>query len=60
MMLWEWEADADRGELAGERWLMFHPNKWNRTIHYGWRYDPRELQAAHQHQNAVDDEGDDS
>ena len=22
------------------------PDKWNRQVHYGWRYDPREREAA--------------
>ena len=35
-------------EVAGEKWLVLLPNKWNppRAIVYGWRYDPRELSQA--------------
>ena len=45
-VLWEWDADADRGEAAGERWLILLPSKWNPSTHkqvYSWRYDPVEL-----------------
>eukprot|EP00327_Prymnesium_parvum_P011801 CAMPEP_0184395738 /NCGR_PEP_ID=MMETSP0007-20130409/45840_1 /TAXON_ID=97485 /ORGANISM="Prymnesium parvum, Strain Texoma1" /LENGTH=112 /DNA_ID=CAMNT_0026748119 /DNA_START=23 /DNA_END=361 /DNA_ORIENTATION=- len=42
-VLWAWEADPDHGEAAGEQWLVLLPSKWNRTVHYGWRYDPAEL-----------------
>ena len=45
-LLWAWEADADFEEAAGEQWLMLLPDKWNRQVHYGWRYDPREREAA--------------
>ena len=47
-MLWAWDADAEFGEVAGEKWLVLLPNKWNPTkaIVYGWRYDPRELSQA--------------
>ena len=42
-VLWAWEADADYDEQAGEEWLFLLPNKWNKHVHYGWRYDPCEL-----------------
>jgi hypothetical protein len=45
MVLWEWDADAEFGELAGERWLALLPKKWKRQQIYSWRYDPRELSA---------------
>ena len=45
-LLWAWEADADFEEKAGEQWLILLPDKWNRQVHYGWRYDPREREAA--------------
>ena len=48
-VLWEWDADADRGEAAGERWLILLPSKWNPSTHsqvYSWRYDPTELGAT--------------
>ena len=45
-LLWAWEADADFEEKAGEQWLILLPGKWNRQVHYGWRYDPREREAA--------------
>ena len=45
-LLWAWEADPDFEEAAGEQWLVLLPDKWNRQVHYGWRYDPREREAA--------------
>ena len=41
-------ADPDFGEVAGEKWLILLPNKWNPTTATvnGWRYDPRELSSA--------------
>ena len=47
-VLWAWDADPEFGEVAGERWLVLLPNKWNppKAIVYGWRYDPRELSQA--------------
>ena len=45
-LLWAWEADADFEEKAGEQWLILLPDKWNRQVQYGWRYDPREREAA--------------
>ena len=36
------------GEVAGEKWLVLLPNKWNppKATVYGWRWDPRELSPA--------------
>ena len=48
-VLWAWDADADFGEVAGEKWLTLLPKKWNPRTHaqvYSWRYDPRELSQA--------------
>ena len=45
-LLWAWEADGDREEAAGEQWLILLPTKWNRQVLYGWRFDPREREAA--------------
>ena len=47
-VLWEWEADPEFEEPAGERWLFLHPNKWNpsKPVQYGWRYDPCELEGS--------------
>jgi hypothetical protein len=42
-LLWAWEADADREEMAGEQWLVLLPRKWKRQQHYSWRYAPAEL-----------------
>ena len=42
-LLWAWEPDAEFGEQAGEQWLILLPNKWNRHIQYGWRFDPIQL-----------------
>ena len=48
-MLWAcWDADPEFGEVAGEKWLVLLPTKWNpsKAGGYGWRYDPRELSPA--------------
>ena len=47
-VLWEWDADAEFGEAAGQQWLHLLPQKWNppKAVVYGWRYDPRELSAT--------------
>ena len=47
-VLWQWDADAEFGEVAGEKWLVLLPKKWNPStaVVYGWRYDPRELSAS--------------
>ena len=45
-VLWEWDADPDFDEPAGQQWLMLLPRKWNRQQHYSWRFDPREFGAA--------------
>ena len=47
-LLWQWDADAEFGEVAGEKWLVLLPKKWNPStaVVYGWRYDPRELSAS--------------
>ena len=37
------EADAEYDEEEGEEWLFLLPSKWNKHVHYGWRYDPCEL-----------------
>lgn len=46
-VLWAWDADPERGEKAGERWLVLLPNKYNKQVHYGWRFDPVELRGMH-------------
>lgn len=45
-LLWAWEADAEFDEPAGEKWLVLHPQKWNKHVQYAWRYDPRELSGS--------------
>ena len=47
-VLWAWDADLEFGEVAGEKWLVLLPQKWNppTAIVYGWRYDPRELSLS--------------
>ena len=42
-LLWAWDADPEFDEAAGEQWLILLPKKWNKHVHYGWRFDPREL-----------------
>jgi hypothetical protein len=42
-LLWEWDADPEFDEKAGEQWLILLPKKWNKHVHYGWRFDPREF-----------------
>jgi hypothetical protein len=44
-VLWAWEADPNFNETAGEEWLFLTPQKWNKHLHFGWRYDPCELTA---------------
>ena len=44
-VLWAWEADPDYDEPAGEEWLFLKPDRWNKHVQYGWRYDPCELAA---------------
>ena len=46
MLLWAWDADPEYDEPAGERWIAFLPEKWNKPVSYGWRLDPRELGAT--------------
>ena len=46
MLLWEWDADPEYGEVAGQAWLHLLPKKWNKQQIYSWRYDPRELSAT--------------
>ena len=42
-LLWAWDADPEFDEKAGEQWLILLPKKWNKHVHYGWRFDPREF-----------------
>lgn len=44
-VLWAWDADVEFDEKAGEQWLILLPQKWNKQVHYGWRYDPNEFRA---------------
>ena len=44
-LLWAWDADPEFDERAGEQWLILLPKKWNKHVHYGWRYDPRDLSS---------------
>ena len=46
MLLWEWDADPEYGEVAGQAWLHLLPKKWNKQQIYSWRYDPREFSAT--------------
>lgn len=51
MLLVEWEADPDRGEVERtQSWLLLDPNKWqgrrterDKDTHRIWRYHPEEL-----------------
>jgi hypothetical protein len=45
-VLFEWEADEDFDESAGQQWLILDPHKWNKQAQMAWRYDPSELAAA--------------
>ena len=45
-LLWEWDADPQFDEQAGEQWLILLPKKWNTQQQYAWRFDPRELGAV--------------
>jgi hypothetical protein len=42
-LLWAWDADPERDEKAGERWLILLPSKWRKQQVYSWRWDPSEL-----------------
>eukprot|EP00966_Prymnesium_polylepis_P133321 3081224-Prymnesium_polylepis.1 len=42
-VLWQWEADPEFDEKAGEQWMVLLPKKWKKQQHYSWRYDPAEL-----------------
>ena len=42
-LLWAWDADPEYDEMAGEKWLMLLPKKWNKQVQYAWRFDPCEL-----------------
>ena len=41
--MWSWEADKDFDEQVGDSWLILLPNKFNRQVHYGWRFAPAQL-----------------
>ena len=41
--VWAWDADPTFDEVAGEKWLILLPNRWNRHVQYAWRFDPSEL-----------------
>ena len=51
MVLVEWEADPDRGEVnATQCWYLLDPNKWqgkrterDKDTHRQWRFAPAEL-----------------
>ena len=45
-LLWEWDANPQFDEQAGEQWLILLPKKWNTQQQYAWRFDPRELGAV--------------
>ena len=42
-LLWAWEADPERGEKAGEQWLILLPKKYRKQQHYSWRFAPAEV-----------------
>ena len=46
-LLWAWDADPDYDELAGEKWLILLPSKWNKQTVNAWRYAPCELVCGH-------------
>ena len=33
-LLWGWDADPEYGEVAGEKWLILLPKKWNGQCQY--------------------------
>jgi len=47
MLLLEWEADPERGEMECTTcWYLLDPRKWNKdNTHRGWRFHPAELKA---------------
>ena len=42
----EKRADPDYDEVAGEKWLILLPSKYNKHVRYAWRFDPCELGLA--------------
>lgn len=42
-LLWGWDADPEYQEVAGEKWMILLPKKWNKHVQYAWRFDPCEL-----------------
>ena len=52
-LLWAWDADPQFDEVAGEKWLVLLPEKWNRHMQYAWRFDPCELQPQGKPQAAA-------
>ena len=42
-VLWQWDADPEFDEKAGEQWMVLLPNKWKKQQHNSWRYAPSEL-----------------
>ena len=43
---WDWEADPEYDEPAGEKWLFLLPKRWNKHVQYAWRFDPCHLSAV--------------
>ena len=34
----KWPEDSEYGEKETYSWLLLRKNKWNKNVHYGWRY----------------------
>ena len=41
--MWAWEADPEYEEPAGEKWMVLHPDRFNKHVQYAWRFDPSEI-----------------
>ena len=43
MVLLKWPEDTDRKEKETQSWKVLLPQKFNKQVLYGWRYDPRDV-----------------
>ena len=46
MVLLKWAEDPDRNEKETQSWKVLLPQKFNKQVLYGWRYDPRDVPRA--------------
>ena len=41
-----WPEDKEYNEPETFVWSLLLPQNWNKNVHLGWRWDPRELTTA--------------